>query len=423
MEAQLEAMRRFDRPAAVVYPAFTLASYAVIRNLGERGVPVVALNPTTHPHMRSRYVVPMTTPPMAEAPEAFFRQLAAIAAALPHGGVLYLMEDVYVYLAHKFRASLPENLHFSLMDDEALAMSLDKRAMFAAAERAGVPLPWTLYPESTADLEAARADLPFPCVVKPLVSRFSFGDGPEAQAIEAFPRAFGGKCAGAANFDELRAIFDRTQALGIPVCVQEMLEGPADRIYGVHLYADRQHEMLGAAVGRKLRQVPGDFGTGTFCEVLRRDEALEYARRFVEETRYHGIGGIEFKEDPRTGVLKLIEINPRGVHWMGSALLAGVELPYLKYRDLLGDPIRQEQARFSGRWIDGKGDRRYFELYRRDRRSPYHVGAAAWAASLLGASPAVLNWRDPLPGLLKLVPDDLGAKYLALKRRFSEEPA
>jgi predicted ATP-grasp superfamily ATP-dependent carboligase len=303
------------------------------------------------------------------------------------------------------------------MDEEALAMSLDKRAMFDAAERAGLPLPWTAYPTTMEELAALRDALPFPCLIKPLVSRFSFGDAPEAKAVELFPKTFGGKCARADDYETLATLFARARALGIPVCVQELLQGPMDAIYGVHLYADAQHRLLGAATGRKLRQLPGDFGTGTLCEVVRHDEALDLAERFCREARYHGIGGLEFMADPRTGQLKLIEINPRGVHWMGLSLVAGVDLPYLKYADLIGVPIRQTQTRFTGRWVDGHGDVAFWKRYSKTPDSPYHVDLAGWLTPLVGASPAVMNWQDPVPGMMGLVPTNLGSRYLALKNR------
>jgi predicted ATP-grasp superfamily ATP-dependent carboligase len=412
-----ESLRRAagDRPVAVVYPAYTMAAYAVIRNLGRRGVPILAMNPWPHPHMKSRWVTAMESPNFTEDPQAFVDRLKAVAAELPGGLVLYLMEDVYVYLIHRFRDELPANVRFPFMDEDALAMSLDKRAMFDAAARAGLPLPWTAYPTTGAELEALRDEIPFPCLMKPLVSRFSFGEAPEARAVELFPRTFGGKCARADDFESLERLFLRARSLGIPVCVQELLSGPMESIYGVHLYADDQHAILGAATGRKLRQVPGDFGTGTLCEAVRRDDALEYARRFVHEARYRGIGGIEFMEDPRTGQLKLIEINPRGVHWLGLSLVAGVELPYLKYADLIGKPFHQAQRHHHGRWVDGRGDVAFWKRYSQEPASPYHHTFAAWLGPLLGASPAVMNWQDPVPGLMGLVPKNVGARYLAFK--------
>lgn len=400
---------------ALVYPAFTLAGYAAIRSLGEAGVPVVALNPWSHPHMRSRWALGVRSPNMVDAPEQFFAFVSAIASACQGRVALFMMEDVYVYLTHQHRQDMPANVVFPWMSEAALAASLDKKEMFDAAERGGVPLPATFYPENLAALKALRSELAFPCLLKPLVSRFSFGGRGDAGKIEAFPRTFGGKCARADSFEELEALFSKAEGLGIPVCVQELLVGPIDEIIGVHLYADANSRVLGAAAGRKLRQVPGDFGTGTFCEAIRDDESIRLATALVEAIGYHGIGGVEFKRDRRDGSLRLIEINPRGVHWMGLACVAGVDLPYMKFADLMGRPFEQQQTDFSVRWLDGAGDRKYMRTYVGTPESPYHVPLAKWAASLPGARPAVLNWRDPVPGLLGFVPEQIGGAYLRLK--------
>lgn len=408
-----------NRPVALVYPAYTMASYAVIKSLGRRGVPIVALNPTPHPHMKSRYVVPQFCPSFTENPHAFIRTLKDLAAQLPGGAVLYLMEDVYVYMIHRFRDQLPANIRFPFMDDEALSMSVDKRPMFGAAERAGLPLPITFYPETTDELEAVRDQLPMPALLKPLVSRFSLGDGPEAEAVELFPRTFGGKCVRADSFDELRAHFLRARALGIPVCVQELLEGPIRTLVNVHLYADANHEVLGAVTGHKLRQFPADFGSASLCDLVKRDDALDYCRRFIKESRYHGMAGVEFREDRRTGQLKLIEINPRGMYGLGMSLLGGVDLPYMQYADLLGTPFRQEQTNFHSRWLDGRGELKYWQTYSNRPDSEFHVSLREWVAPILGATPAVLNWRDPAPGLLGLIPKELGAAYLELKGKLA----
>ncbi|MFP5504202.1 MAG: hypothetical protein ACLGIN_17080, partial [Candidatus Sericytochromatia bacterium] len=212
-----------SRPVALVYPAHTMASYAVIKSLGRRGVPIVALNPTPHPHMKSRYVAPHFCPNFADAPRAFLRTVKELAAQFPAGVMLFMMEDVFVYMIHRFRDELPDNVLFPFMDEEALVMNIDKRAMFDAAERAGLPLPVTFYPETEDELEAVREALPMPCLLKPLVSRFSLGDGPEAESVELFPRTFGGKCVRADDFETLMGYFRQARALGIPVCVQELL--------------------------------------------------------------------------------------------------------------------------------------------------------------------------------------------------------
>ena len=53
--------------------------------------------------------------------------------------------------------------------------------------------------------------------------------------------------------------------------------------------------------------------------------------------------------DPRDGRYKLLEVNPRLWQWHGLAAACGVDLPWIAYRDLVGDPL--PPARMHG---DGK---------------------------------------------------------------------
>ena len=51
------------------------------------------------------------------------------------------------------------------------------------------------------------------------------------------------------------------------------------------------------------------------------------------------------------------------------------------------------------------------------------LSACQWDMRAIGATPAVLNWRDPVPGLMGLIPKPLGASYLAVKGRLAGKPA
>ncbi|MOA40919.1 hypothetical protein D3C78_1628380 [compost metagenome] len=98
-------------------------------------------------------------------------------------------------------------------------------------------------------------------------------------------------------------------------------------------------------------------------------------------------------------------------------MLGGVELPYLQYADLLGEPVRQAQTVFDARWLDARSELDYWKRYSGRPDSEFHVSFGEWIRPILGATPAVLNWRDPAPGLMGLIPKPLGASYLALKGR------
>jgi D-aspartate ligase len=118
---------------------------------------------------------------------------------------------------------------------------------------------------------------------------------------------------------------------------------------------------------------------------------------------------LEYKQDPRDGSYRLLDVNARtwGYHSLGHA--AGVDFPYLLFRDQLGLPVATVRARPGVRWI-----RLATDLPNAVR--DFRAGTARvrdYARSLRGIdAEAVFSIRDPLPGLLEvaLLP------YLAVKR-------
>jgi predicted ATP-grasp superfamily ATP-dependent carboligase len=385
----------------VVYPAFSLNCYGVIRGLGEMGVPVLALDENPNPQFHSRYCTGLRSPDPKEHPEAFATFLAELGARFKTKPVLYMMEDLYVWLAHRYRDRLEPYYRFSFVSEATLEHCLDKRLTFQVADRIGVPTPRTFYPKDVRELMELEGAVPLPAIVKPVVARFDFRSG-EASKICTFPKVFGSKAVRADTFPELVRQFQRVAALGIEACVQEEIPGGQDLLYGSTLYANADSEALGIFVRTKLRQTPADFGTMTLGRAIASDEVRETSARMAKALGFRGICGMEYKYDPRDGQYKFLEINPRGELWMNLANHCGVNLPYLKYRDLTGNPVTAIQTNFSRKLVDLRDDfSLYFQRYRHDPR--YGVSFADWFASLTSGEieEVVFNWKDPVPGFLR----------------------
>ncbi len=397
----LEQCYRSERPVAVVYPAFSLNCYGVIRGLGEKGVPVIALDENPNPQFHSRYCHGLRCPDPKDRPEAFVTFLTQLGARFKTPPVLFMMEDLYVWLAHRYQDRLAPYFRFSFVSPETLSNCLDKRLTFQVAERIGVPVPRTFYPRTVRDLMDLEGQIPLPAIVKPVVARFDFRSG-EASKICTFPKVFGSKAVRAETFPELVKQFQRVAALDIEACVQEEIPGGQDLLYGSTLYANGQSDALGVFVRTKLRQTPADFGTMTLGRAIASEEVRETSVRMAKALEFKGICGMEYKYDPRDGLYKFLEINPRGELWMNLANHCGVNLPYLKYRDLTGDPLEAKQTDFTRKLVDLRDDfSLYFQRYRNDPQ--YGVSFKDWLNSLTRGEieEVVFNWRDPLPGLLR----------------------
>jgi predicted ATP-grasp superfamily ATP-dependent carboligase len=402
----LKKLFESEQPVAVVYPSYSINSYGVIRALGEQGIPVLALDDVDSPHMRSRYVESMICPSATSETEKFIAFLTEIGAKFRTPPVLYMMEDVYYYLAHEYRELLEPRFRFPYMAHAAMLDCIDKQRSFERLAMAdpGIPLPGTWYPTTHAELNAIKADVTFPVVLKPLVSRFDFREGGIDKVME-FPQLFNNKAVQAESWEELVAHFTLVERHGIPCCVQELIPGGQDALVGATLYVDAQGQVHGNFTYSKLRQTPWDFGTMTLGRAIEAPEVAALSERVVKALNFTGICGIEFKYDARDGRYKFIEINPRGELWMNLAQHCGVNLPLLKYQDLIGQPQRATQTRFDKHLIDLRDDfSLYFMRYRHHRGAAYRLSLREWLASVLQPGKmeeVVFNWRDPKPGLLR----------------------
>ena len=126
-----------------------------------------------------------------------------------------------------------------------------------------------------------------------------------------------------------------------------MIPGGDDALFTLGSYLAADGEPLGLFSGRKLRQTPPGVGTCRVGEAVWDDEVVEQGLRLLEALGHTGLSQVEFKRDPRDGVLKLMEVNPRLWQWHGLAAACGVDVTRIAYEDLIGE--RPAPASMNGR--------------------------------------------------------------------------
>jgi biotin carboxylase len=123
----------------------------------------------------------------------------------------------------------------------------------------------------------------------------------------------------------------------------------------------RDGEALGVFCGRKLLQDPSAIGTARVAEARWVDEVVEQGLALLRGLGFHGASQVEFKRDPRDGEYKLMEVNPRLWRWHSLAAACGVNLAYIAYCDVAGEPLPRAQMSPNARtrWaVTLKADRR-----------------------------------------------------------------
>jgi predicted ATP-grasp superfamily ATP-dependent carboligase len=98
---------------------------------------------------------------------------------------------------------------------------------------------------------------------------------------------------------------------------------------------------------RELRTAPIYFGSASVVEPISDPETEALCDRFFQSIGYAGLCELELKRDSRDGRVKLIEANPRYSVTADAAPYAGVDLGWLHYQDLIGEPV--ESMEWNGR--------------------------------------------------------------------------
>jgi predicted ATP-grasp superfamily ATP-dependent carboligase len=119
--------------------------------------------------------------------------------------------------------------------------------------------------------------------------------------------------------------------------VQEFIPPGGDTL-GVELLMDHG-KRLAHFMHKRLREFPVHGGPSTLRESIYDGELLAKATQLLASIEWHGVAMVEFKVDPRDGVAKLMEINPKFWGSIALAIVSGVNFPLLLYQLATGQKV------------------------------------------------------------------------------------
>ena len=369
----------------------------IARSLGRNGIPVCVIDDETSIARASRFVRNAIRVRDLRTEAALIDALAQARAKLRlPGWVLYPTREETVASIAANRDALRQHFRVPTPELAVTRLAWDKREVYRLARCLSIPVPRTWFPSGEADL--AAIDVDGPVVVKPAIKEHFF----YATHVKAWR---------ADTAAELAVVFRRAAGI-VPageVIVQEMIPGDGQQQYAYCAFF-RAGRPVASMTVRRRRQHPHDFGrASTYVETVSMPELAEPSCRFLAAIGYYGLVELEYKRDPRDGVCKLLDVNARtwGYHSLGQS--AGVDFPYLLFRDQIGAPVEEAHARAGVRWIRLSTD---VPNALRDIRAG-RLRSRDYLRSLRGVdTEAVFSLRDPVPGLyeIALLP------YLAVKR-------
>jgi len=160
---------------AVVHSISTINGYGAAWSLARAGVPVVGLWADRNPMVYSKLTREnIRVPDENSHGEELIGRLVDLGKQAKSRRVLYMMSDLGAFLASTHREQLePYYIHPWMTWDQVKA-TLHRKTMFEIAESAGVALPrtWFSSNDNWSDIDLQK--LPYPLILKPMVSRFGF---------------------------------------------------------------------------------------------------------------------------------------------------------------------------------------------------------------------------------------------------------
>lgn len=389
MDARLRRLATGKTPAIIVGDGST-NDLSFVRSLSRHGIPTILIVGQRQLGSFSRYGLRIRMPTVEDEPQAWLEILEVTASLIRASPVLFALSDAHCAFVSRNTECLRRSFRFVLPDEETVKRILDKRQQYSAAEAAGIRVPPTFYPKDIEDLVRLASEIDYPVILKPYTAHVGR------------PKISNRKVLVIQSADELISAYSNCTASGARFMVQKIIAGEDDAIFWYSGFWDEHRREQAWFTVQKLRQFPPGFGDGSFQRTLEVPVVLQQSRRLLEVFRYRGLVMVEFKRDARDGSYNLMEINPRTVSGNQLGISAGVDLPWIAYRNLAGlDPVEtlQRPFRLNVKYVNEEWDVQAFAALRESRE----LTLADWIRSLRGTRAwALFAWDDPLPLLVGL---------------------
>ncbi len=314
---------------AVVLGTNYYIGLSIIRTLGYENIKTIAVDYTTEGlyAAKSKYLHShVIAPNFREEPKEYLQKLIEIAQEEKTKPLLFPSADPYAEFIDEHLDELKQYYLIPMVEKGLWTEIMKKESLFHLANKHGVLVPETIESDDP-DLRTRVIDeLGYPCIVKPV-------DSP------AFMAKFRHKVLYCNNEEELIEAVRRTQEAELEVIIQRIIPGFDDHMYTFDFYIDQSGRVTHWTTCRKLRQFPINFGASVYTEHKIVPELAEIGIPFLEKIGYRGFGEIEFKKDEKTGKFYLIEINIRTTTLNCLLYKAGINFPYVCYKDMTGDPL------------------------------------------------------------------------------------
>ncbi len=309
----IEKYPLFPKQVGAIVLGGHIQAYGIIRQLGEIGIKSVVIDNVFFNiakysrYCESSYMVPYSST---------FSYLLNLAKDGKYNKWLIIpTDDYYVRIISQNYTEL--NRYYNPLTDkwDIVTVFFNKCNTYPWVSKLGIPIPNTIYPKSSEEIEGLHNKIKYPCIIKPAI-------------MKDFYNIFGTKVLLCNNNDDLKIKYKEAirYLKAEDLMIQEIVSGSSENQYSVGLFSV-EGKIYNYIIARRKRQHPPLFGNATtYAETVNIPILLQYSVRIIEEIKFTGVCEIEFKYDSRTNEYKFLEVNPRFWKWHLINKAAGVPL-------------------------------------------------------------------------------------------------
>ncbi|WP_195461317.1 ATP-grasp domain-containing protein [uncultured Alistipes sp.] len=251
----------------------------------------------------------------------------------------------------------------------------NKESLMEICRDLRIPHPHTANP-STVGYETAIAYVGYPCLIKP-----NLGAGAKGIKFVRNREDF------VKHYDEIVSRFGEST-------IQEFIPQTGIQLK-VQIYRGENGEIVASSCYEKCRYYPVDGGTSTCNKVISRPDLVDRYSKILDVLGWVGIADFDCIEDPRTGEILLMEMNPRVPGTIKATFLSGINLAEIMLCHALKKPFHKYDYK-EGFYMRNLATEIIWFWTSEDRFS----SKPSWFR-FIGKNTFYVDgsWRDPLPFL------------------------
>lgn len=233
--------------------------------------------------------------------------------------VLFPMSDRTAAIISKNKTEIENLVAFVSPDYKSFCLGYDKNSLMQVCLKKGIPHPRTI------DLSNKNAHIEesiFPALIKPNITT-----GGRGMTLVH-------------SMNEFKEKYTKIESQFGACHLQEFIH-PGGKQIKVQLFVDKNANLICHSVQHKQRYYPENGGSSACNETILNEGIVKACYSILKDIHWIGFADFDLIEDPKDGIYKIMEINPRMPACIKSSIKSGANYAQLYVDYALGNLVKQ----------------------------------------------------------------------------------